>query len=300
MASYFKKAKSLYASTANTFGTGTSVTITPASVSGLPTDTEITLTFDRVDSSGTATPNAMERIIGTISGGNFVVRTSPSSGRGADGTSDAAHTAPVVEYIYNAKDMNDEVDGILIEHNQDGTHKETALDSMIAGTEAQGDIIYHNGTIWTRLPKSTDGKVLTLASSVPSWATPSTATSVTDQDDAGTSATSSSTFANITGADVSVTPTVTSNILLIGSVIAYGNIDLAPYTIQWHDGTTVIGTSMRVYLRSSNPRTLVTVSTIVTNKAAGTYTYTLQHKSEDNSSSLTAEQINCLAIAIPA
>jgi hypothetical protein len=41
---------------------------------------------------------------------------------------------------------------------------------MIAGTEAQGDIIYHNGTIWTRLPKGTDGNVLTQASNVPSWA----------------------------------------------------------------------------------------------------------------------------------
>lgn len=133
MGDYFRKVKSLYASTTNTFGTGTSVTITPNSVSGLPTDTEITLTFDRVDSSGTETPNAMERIIGTISGGNFVVRTSPSTGRGADGTSDAAHTSPVVEYIPNAKDMNDAIDGILVEHNQDGTHKTPVV--TLTGTQ---------------------------------------------------------------------------------------------------------------------------------------------------------------------
>ncbi len=126
MADYFRKTKSLYASTTSTFGTGTGVTITPNSVSGLPTDTEITLTFDRVDSGGTATPNAMERIIGTISGGNFVVRTSPSTGRGADGTSDAAHTSPVVEYIPNAKDTNDLVDGILTNHAQDGHIKSGA------------------------------------------------------------------------------------------------------------------------------------------------------------------------------
>jgi len=60
-----------------------------------------------------------------------------------------------------------------LEHNAVGTHKETALDSMITGTEAQGDIIYHNGTIWTRLPKGTDGQVLTQASNVPSWASTS-------------------------------------------------------------------------------------------------------------------------------
>jgi hypothetical protein len=68
----------------------------------------------------------MERIIGTISGSNFVVRTSPSTGRGADGTSDAAHTSPVVEYIPNAEDMNDQVDGILVAHDQTGIHKSGA------------------------------------------------------------------------------------------------------------------------------------------------------------------------------
>jgi len=140
MADYFRKTKSLYASTTNTFGTGTGVTITPNSVSGLPTDTEITLTFDRIDSAGTATPSAMERIIGTVSGGNFVVRTSPSTGRGADGNSDAAHTAPVVEYIPNAKDMNDAIDGLLIAHEQTGIHKSgLALPSPVITTPQIND-----------------------------------------------------------------------------------------------------------------------------------------------------------------
>jgi len=120
MADLFKKGKSLYASTTNTFSTGDGETITPASVSGLPTDTEITLTFDRVDSSGTATPTKMERIIGTISGGNFVSRA--TTGRGADGTTEQAHTSPVVEYIFNAKDLNDMVDGFLVGHLQSGAH----------------------------------------------------------------------------------------------------------------------------------------------------------------------------------
>lgn len=119
MADLFRKAKSLYSSTSSTFGTGEGVTITPASVSGLPTDTEIVLTFDRVDSGGTATPSKLERIKGTISGGNFVVA---SGGRGFDGTSEQAHTSPVVEFIPNAADINDLVDGITAEHNQDGSH----------------------------------------------------------------------------------------------------------------------------------------------------------------------------------
>ncbi len=116
-----RKYKSLYSSTTNTFSTGEAVTITPASVVGLPTDTEITLTFDRVDGSGTKTPDKMERIRGTITGGNFVIS---SGGRAVEGT-EQVHTSPVVEMIWNADDWNDTVDHILTEHNQDGTHLTT-------------------------------------------------------------------------------------------------------------------------------------------------------------------------------
>ena len=98
MSDNLRKYKSLYSSTSNSFGTGTGVTITPATVTGLPTDTEITLTFDREETG------KIERIIGTISGGNFVVRTSPSSGRGADSTTDQAHTSPNVEMVFGLKD----------------------------------------------------------------------------------------------------------------------------------------------------------------------------------------------------
>lgn len=118
MADYFKKYKSLYSSTSNSFGTGTGETVTPASVSGLPTDTEITLTFDRVDSTGAETPNKLERIKGTISGGNFVIAE-----RGVDGTTEQAHTSPVVEMIWNADDWNDLITGLLVEHTQTGLHK---------------------------------------------------------------------------------------------------------------------------------------------------------------------------------
>jgi|GEM_PF-5689473 len=122
MADLLRKYKSLYSSTTNSFSTGTSETITPASVTGLPTTTEIVLTFGRVDSSGTKTPSLMERIIGTISGGNLVVRTSPASGRGADGSTEQAHTTPVVEMIWNAKDWNDLIDAFLTAHTQAGAH----------------------------------------------------------------------------------------------------------------------------------------------------------------------------------
>lgn len=132
MADLLRKYSSLYSSTANTFSTGTGETITPASVTGLPTTTEITLTFDRVNSGGTATPSSMERIIGTIAGGNLGVRTSPSSGRGADSSDEQAHTTPVVEMVWNAKDWNDAIDAILVQHSQAGLHTDITASTVTA------------------------------------------------------------------------------------------------------------------------------------------------------------------------
>lgn len=111
----FRKYKSLYSSTTNSFGSGDSETITPASVDGLPTDTDITLTFDRT------VTGKVERIIGAISGGNFVSNTSPT-GRGTDSTTDQAHTSPTVEMVWNSADWNDAIDGILVGHTQTGLH----------------------------------------------------------------------------------------------------------------------------------------------------------------------------------
>lgn len=119
-----RKYKSLFSTTLSTgIGTGTSDTITPATVTGLPTDTAITLTIDRVDSAGTATPSKLERIKGIISGGNLIDYV-----RGVDGTTEQAHSAgAVVEMVWNAADWNDNVDWGLVQHNQDGTHKNSKV-----------------------------------------------------------------------------------------------------------------------------------------------------------------------------
>jgi len=115
----FRQAKSLFSTTLQTgISTGTADTITLGSVVGLPTSTEITLTFDRVDSGGTSTPTKVERITGVISGSTLTSYT-----RAIDGTTEQAHSAgAVIEYIFNADDWNDMINGILVEHEQDGTH----------------------------------------------------------------------------------------------------------------------------------------------------------------------------------
>lgn len=130
MSAYFRKTKSNFATTLVTgIGTGTGDTITLNSTTGLPTDTEITLTFNRVTSDGAVnSTSVMERIRGTISGATLTSYT-----RGCDGTTEQAHAAAVVvEYIPNASDINDQVDGILVQHNQDGTHKAGLVTSLKA------------------------------------------------------------------------------------------------------------------------------------------------------------------------
>jgi len=134
MADNLRKYKSLFSTTTTaSFSTGSSETITLNSVTGLPTSTEITLTFNRVDTAGSATATLMERIVGTISGSNLVIRTSPSSGRGFDSTTEQSHASgAVVEMIWNAADWNSMVDWGTTEHNQDGTHKAATVTTLKA------------------------------------------------------------------------------------------------------------------------------------------------------------------------
>lgn len=126
MADLFRKYKSLFSTTSNSFNTGSDVEITLNSVTGLPTDTSITLTFDRVDSNGTELAT-MERITGKLSGTTFQVEA-----RGVDNTSDQAHTTPVVEQILNAADWNALIDAFLINYNQDGSFKDITTENITA------------------------------------------------------------------------------------------------------------------------------------------------------------------------
>lgn len=104
---------------------------------------------------------------------NSTTNTLQGVTRGAEGYSAKAHSnGAVIAFPLSKSHVNELNTAVSAEHSTAGVHSETALDSMIAGTEAQGDIIYHNGTIWTRLPKGTDGNILTQASSIPSWAAP--------------------------------------------------------------------------------------------------------------------------------
>jgi len=101
-------------------------TVPLASTSGLPTDTAVMITVNRVDPNGKKTGN-YEGIVGVVSGSNLI-----DCIRGVEGTAQAWTGGTVVEVLHTADNLNDLIDGILAEHNQDGTHKDTVFTNSLA------------------------------------------------------------------------------------------------------------------------------------------------------------------------
>lgn len=147
-----KKYRSLFSTTLSTgIGTGTGDTLTPATVTGLPTDTGITLTIDRVDSAGESLGSQVERITGVISGGNLT-----SYVRAIDNTTEQAHAGgAVIEMVWNAEDWNDMVDWGLVSHTQAGYLKQNAVvASMITASSITASKISASGVLPSNLAAS--------------------------------------------------------------------------------------------------------------------------------------------------
>ena len=104
----------------------TSMSLT--SSTNLPTDTGSVYVIDRVNASGTATPTVREYVKGTVSGTNVTNLV-----RGLGGSTAQAHsTGAVVEQVVDQNTINDLMDGILVQHNQDGTHGAITSTSLSA------------------------------------------------------------------------------------------------------------------------------------------------------------------------
>jgi len=116
----FKKLTNNFSTTLSSAIVGSSDTsMSLSSTTNLPTDTGAVFVIDRVNSSGTATPSVREYVVGVVSGSNV---TNLVRGVG-NSTAQAHSTGAVVEQVVDQRTINDIVDGILAEHNQDGTHK---------------------------------------------------------------------------------------------------------------------------------------------------------------------------------
>jgi len=157
MTDFFRKAKSLFSTTlSSSIGSGIAETITLASVTGLPTTCDFTATIDRIDADGNSTPTKMERITGTIVGSNLTSYT-----RGMDGTTDQPHTSgAIIEYIWNAADLNDMIDGILEEHDQTGAHAKATGAEINTGAE-ENKLITPKGLADSAIPTATSTTTFT-------------------------------------------------------------------------------------------------------------------------------------------
>lgn len=122
----FRKKKNLFSTNLDGSITDSDTTLSCDSLAGVPTDTAVTITIDRVDINGTSTPSAREDITGVVSGNNL---TNLLRGEGAT-TAQAHSDNAVVEITWESESWNDAIDGFLAEHGQDGTHSTDAIDAI--------------------------------------------------------------------------------------------------------------------------------------------------------------------------
>lgn len=121
----FKKAKRRFSTTIDVGGVSAgATTIALVSTSGLDTDTAITLVLD-------PGLNTEEVITGVVSGNNII-----NCVRGKESTTAQAHTAgAAVAMYFTETHWDDLVDGILAEHNQNGTHGAITATSVAATSD---------------------------------------------------------------------------------------------------------------------------------------------------------------------
>lgn len=105
-------------------------------LSDLSASRPLVLVIDRINTSGASTPSAKEYVSVTgASGGAGTTFTTIT--RGVGGTTAVAHsTGAIVEVVIDATTMKSITDGILVQHNADGTHKADTVTTLKA-TSAQ-------------------------------------------------------------------------------------------------------------------------------------------------------------------
>lgn len=119
------------------------VTIPLTTVTGLPTDTAVTVSIDRVDSEGVLTLSKEEVVTGVVSGTSLI-----NALRGEEGTAQSHASNAVVEVRLTADQWDDMVDHGLVEHNQDGTHTTAVMEALNpVGTIREFTVSTNPGTL---------------------------------------------------------------------------------------------------------------------------------------------------------
>ncbi len=120
----FKKVKGFFSTTLSAQKTSGAASMSLSDATGVPTSTGLVFTVGRVDSGGAATPSTRAIYKGTLSG------TTVSNLTLSEGTDQTHAAGTVVEITWTETHWNDAVDGILVEHNQNGTHGAVTADSL--------------------------------------------------------------------------------------------------------------------------------------------------------------------------
>jgi hypothetical protein len=130
--------------------------------------------------------------------------------------------------------------------------KVTFAAGFAVGSDAAGDVLYHNGTSYVRLAKGSDDEVLTLASGVPSWAASSSGavTAVANGANNYIATFSSSTAlngeANLTfdGTTLTATALAVDDVAVNGKVVTMtgSTSDTAVFTVGTHGTLSIVTT----------------------------------------------------------
>ena len=105
--------------------------------------------------------------------GDLITRTSTGAttigvGAATDGKTLFANSTLNTGLEWKAINFTD-VSGKINLGTQTDTNTKLPLDRLTGPSDATGDLAYYNGTSWARLPKGSDGQVLTVSGGVPTW-----------------------------------------------------------------------------------------------------------------------------------
>lgn len=124
----FKKGYGFFSTTLSAQKNSGASSMSLSDATGVPTTTGLVFTVGRVNSSGTSTPSTRAIYKGTLSG------TTVSNLTLTEGTDQTHAAGTVVEITFTATHWNDAIDGILAEHEQDGTHGAVTATSVSTDT----------------------------------------------------------------------------------------------------------------------------------------------------------------------
>ena len=133
----FKKGYGFFSTTLSAQKNSGASSMSLSDATGVPTTTGLVFTVGRVNSAGTSTPTTRAIYKGTLSG------TTVSNLTLTEGTDQTHAAGSVVEITFTATHWNDAIDGLLVEHNQDGTHAAITATSVnvTAGNAVTTDVI---------------------------------------------------------------------------------------------------------------------------------------------------------------